>query len=29
MKDPLQQTYRNIALGSEVFIKPSISLHFL
>jgi hypothetical protein len=29
MKDPLQQSYRNIALGSEAFIKSSISLHFL
>jgi len=29
MKDPLQQSYRNIALGSDVFIESSISLHFL
>jgi len=29
MKNPLQQSYRNITLGSEAFIKSSISLHFL
>jgi len=29
MKDPLQQSYRNIVLGSEAFIYSSISLHFL
>lgn len=29
MKDPLQQSYRNINLGSEVFIELSILLHFL
>ena len=29
MKDPLQQSYRNIALGSEAFIEPSISTYFL
>jgi hypothetical protein len=29
MKDSLQQSYRNIALGSEAFICPNILLHFL
>jgi len=29
MNAPLQQSYRNIALGGEVFIESSISLHFL
>jgi hypothetical protein len=29
IKDPLQQFYRNIALGSEAFIELNISLHFL
>jgi len=28
MKDPLQQSYRNIALGNKVFIESSILLHF-
>jgi len=28
MKDPLQQSYHNIALGGEAFIESSISLHF-
>jgi len=29
MKDPLQQAYRNIVLGSEAFIYSSILLYFL
>jgi len=29
MKDPLQQSYRNIAQGSEASIESSISPHFL
>ena len=29
MKDPLQQVYRDIALGGGAFIESSILLHFL
>jgi len=29
MKDPLQQSYRDIALGIELFIESIISPHFL